>query len=207
MLKHGIEIIEEDPFEHLGHDKEEETFPQSIDYQQEAANEKARWLAYKQRFKQNTAKKSLGFAPTKLMSLSYDPLEAKVMLAEKYEAELKYHEALRDGRIINPSTGKPRSYSSQAHALVMVAYDRCINELMRYGYARVPEKDVDGADELPPISIELTLPSEEYDEVINNAASIIENTDNIRSSEDLRNEVKEEAMRRFKVPLKTFKGV
>lgn len=125
-----------------------------------ARQAKENWKAYKsQNLVKGRGRRSLGLAPQKLLSLSFDPIEAKVMLAEKYEAELAYHEAVREGLILNPSTGEPRKYSPQAHNLVMSAYDRCVNDLLRYGYARVPEKEDDIGAEIPPVSINLTLPS------------------------------------------------
>lgn len=173
-----------------------------VDLAQSAQIQKKSWLDYKK----NTfiaagkgKRRSLGLAPEKLLSLSFDPIEAKVMLAEKYEAELAYHEAVREGLILNPKSGEPRSYSAQAHALVMAAYDRCINDLMRYGYARVPEKEEDVGDEIPPVSISLTLSEEDLDDTLREATEqgFIENTDNIR-------EVVKAEIKKLKVPVKTF---
>lgn len=194
--QHGVDIIDDDE------DFESSPTFVSIDFKANARTEKEKWLAYK-----NNAfvaagrgkRRSLGLAPQKLLSLSFDPIEAKVMLAEKYEAELAYHEALREGLILNPSTGKPRSYSAQAHALVMTAYDRCINDLMRYGYARVPEKEEDIGSEIPPVTISLTLSEEDIDETIEeaNKEGLIENSENIR-------DLAKEQIRKLQVPVKLF---
>lgn len=198
---HGVKVIDDDGFSSSGFDSDgfDSEKLSKADFTRRARSEKEEWLAYKNSGLAKLGKgkrRSLGLAPQKLLSLSFDPIEAKVMLAEKYEAELAYHEAVREGLIINPSTGKPRSYSAQAHALVMTAYDRCINDLMRYGYARVPEKEEDIGNEIPPVSINLMLSEDEIDETLDNAG-LIENTGNIR-------EVVKAEMRKFKVPVKVF---
>lgn len=146
-------------------------------------------------------RKSLGLAPQRLLALSFDPIEAKVRLAEKYEEELIYHEMCRQGLVINPATEEPRSYSATAHNLVMAAYDRCINDLLRYGYARVSEKDTDTGEDFVPSTINLSLSDEDVEDLVNEASEegVIENTRNIR-------EIVRKEIRNFKVPLKTFKG-
>lgn len=189
---HGVHIV--DDFEELG-----SSFSSPGNFTETARTEKEEWLAYKNSGLVKLGKgkrRSLGLAPQKLLSLSFDPIEAKVMLAEKYEAELAYHEAVRNGLVINPSTGKPRSYSAQAHALVMTAYDRCINDLLRYGYARVPEKEEDIGNEIPPVSINLTLSEEDLDDTLEQTG-LIENTGNIK-------EVVKDHFKKLKVPVKVF---
>ena len=196
---HGVKII--DDFEESLNTSSLNTSLPKDEFVRRARSEKEEWLAYKNLGLAKLGKgkrRSLGLAPQKLLSLSFDPIEAKVMLAEKYEAELAYHEAVREGLIINQSTGKPRSYSAQAHALVMTAYDRCINDLMRYGYARVPEKEEDIGNEIPPVSINLMLSEDDMDETLDNAG-LIENTGNIR-------EVVRAEMKKFKVPVKIFES-
>ena len=189
---HGVHIV--DDFEELS-----SSFSSPGNFTETARTEKEEWLAYKNSGLVKLGKgkrRSLGLAPQKLLSLSFDPIEAKVMLAEKYEAELAYHEAVRNGLVINPSTGKPRSYSAQAHALVMTAYDRCINDLLRYGYARVPEKEEDIGNEIPPVSINLTLSEEDLDDTLEQTG-LIENTGNIK-------EVVKDHFKKLKVPVKVF---
>jgi hypothetical protein len=175
-----------------------------LDLVSAARTDKEHWLEYKRNSFVQAGKgkrRSLGLAPQKLLSLNFDPIEAKVMLAEKYEIELAYHEACREGLVLNPKTGEPRSYNPQAHGLVMAAYDRCINDLLRYGYARVPEKEDDLGSEIPPVTISLTLTEEDMDETINSAVNdgLIDNTENIR-------ELVKAEIKNFKVPVKTFRG-
>lgn len=206
---HGVKILDDfklDSSFDSDFDTESNNLPNtsnSPDFVSAARDEKQKWLAYKNSSLASLGKgkrRSLGLAPQKLLSLSFDPIEAKVMLAEKYEAELAYHEAIRAGLILNPSTGKPRTYSAQAHALIMAAYDRCINDLMRYGYARVPEKEEDVGNEIAPVSITLTLSEEDMDDTLNEASEegLIENTSNVR-------ELVKDELKKFKVPLKVFK--
>jgi len=95
--------------------------------------------------------KSLGFGAQKLADLRFDPIEAKVRLARAYERELTYHKALQNGEILTEE-GKPKRYSSQAHIMCMAAYDKLINDLLRYGYARVSETVTVESPQLPKVT-------------------------------------------------------
>jgi len=192
---HGVKIEDEDEVLFTASRKTENHFLNK------AATEKQEWLAYKnQGMLKARGRKSLGTAPDKLLSLSFDPMEAKVMLAEKFEAELQYHEACRAGLVLNPKTMEPRSYSSQAHTLVMAAYDRCINDLLRYGYSRVLEKEEENIHELPPVSINLMLSPEDMDDDITQAIQDFHGD----TLEGVVTKEIRESVSKFKVPLRSF---
>jgi len=103
----------------------------------------------------------LGMSTKRLLDLKFDPIVENVKLARKYEEELVYHEMLRKGQILDHE-GKPKRYSSMAHTAVMQAYQKCINDLMRYGYARVPETIVteeydDDGPKIPTLNVTLNI--------------------------------------------------
>lgn len=98
--------------------------------------------------------KSLGFGAQKLADLRFDPIEAKVKLARAYEKELDYHKDLQAGKILTEE-GKSKRYSAQAHIMCMAAYDKLINDLLRYGYARVSETVTVETPQLPKVTFVL----------------------------------------------------
>jgi hypothetical protein len=115
--------------------------------------------------KKPRAIKSLGFGAQKLADLRFDPIEAKVKLAAKYEKELAYFTMLQEGRVLNEE-GKPKRYSAQAHIMCMAAYDKLINDLLRYGYARVSETVTVDTPTLPKVTfiLDAEVINEEKDE-------------------------------------------
>ena len=87
----------------------------------------------------------------RLAVLGYDPMEEMVNLAWelKQEAqEIKYH----------PDGSKKERYSQMALAANYATQQKLINDLMRYGYARVPESLNLEPKDLPAININLTTP-------------------------------------------------
>ena len=101
--------------------------------------------------KKPRAIKSLGFGAQKLADLRFDPIEAKVRLAARYEKELEYFKKLQAGQVLSEE-GKPKRYSAQAHIMCMAAYDKLINDLLRYGYARVSETVTVESPQLPKVT-------------------------------------------------------
>lgn len=76
----------------------------------------------------------------RLKRLYYDPIEKLVNDYKEIEDEIEYQKKIRSGQIVElTATGKPRPYRPELHHAL---YDKKINiakELLRYGYARVPE--------------------------------------------------------------------
>ena len=99
----------------------------------------------------------------RLKQLQFDPIGELVAKYRKIEEELVYQEKRRSGEIVEllPS-GKPRYYDYQQH---MALYDRLLKvgeQLLRYGYGRVPET-VQIEDKRPaPLVINLTAKGETY---------------------------------------------
>lgn len=75
-----------------------------------------------------------------LRSLKYDPITSLVDQYKRIEAELKYYEDWRSGKLIPlDSKGNERRYSWEPH---MKCFEMLVNigdKLLRYGYGRVPE--------------------------------------------------------------------
>lgn len=92
----------------------------------------------------------------KLKVLNFDPIEELVSKYKKLEAELEYHEKVREGSIVPLTpTGKVRSYDSETH---MNVYDKLLKvseSLLRYRYGRVPETVNFEDKTVPPLIINL----------------------------------------------------
>jgi len=78
----------------------------------------------------------------KLEELGFNPLE--IMVEKYYQIE----EMISDGTI---RTG------SGAHAQLLATQQKLINDLMQYGYRRVPEKQEVSIENKKPIAIKLTM--------------------------------------------------
>lgn len=91
----------------------------------------------------------------RLQELGFDPIQKLVQLYEDITKEIAELDELK----MNPKmlkNGDVRRYSSMAHAQLITTQQKLINDLMRYGYARVPET-VNVKPELPSgITINLT---------------------------------------------------
>jgi len=75
-----------------------------------------------------------------LNTLRFDPIEKLVEQYRKLEAELAWHEQLREGQIVplRPS-GKPHTYNAEHHIRIFERLETIGSQLLRYGYGRVPE--------------------------------------------------------------------
>ncbi len=92
---------------------------------------------------------------TKLSEMGFDPLEKLVELYEQIVLELQDMEFLK----LNPvvlENGDTRRYSGMAHAQLLTTQQKLLNDLMRYGYARVAETVTVKQDALPGITINMT---------------------------------------------------
>jgi hypothetical protein len=76
----------------------------------------------------------------RLKQLYYDPIEKLVNDYKEIEEEIAYQRKLRSGEIVELTpTGRVKNYRPEIHHAL---YDKKISiakELLRYGYARVPE--------------------------------------------------------------------
>jgi len=101
--------------------------------------------------------------PDRLKVLGFDPLANLVNVYGKLTQEIEYWEKIRDGHLVQvTNTGKTRSYNAEAH---MSCFEKLINvnkELMRYGYARVPEGSDPHRPPAPPLVINLTKEGETF---------------------------------------------
>lgn len=79
-------------------------------------------------------------AVVKLRQLGFDPIENLVTLYHKIEKEIKDMEDLKSGAKVQlKKDGSVVRYSSMAHATLLGLQQKLVQDLMRYGYARVPE--------------------------------------------------------------------
>lgn len=85
-------------------------------------------------------------ASKKLEALGFDPIERMIELYD--ELAFKIHEMTHD------ADGFPTTkYSQMALAQLMAAQQRCVSELMRYGYARATEGIEVSSRAIAPITI------------------------------------------------------
>jgi len=106
----------------------------------------------------------------RLKKLGYDPLKAQVALHKRLIIEDNFWTAVRHGDIKGivdcqmalgvdvDNVDKIPRYSSVMHVAVLSGLNKVANDLLRYGYARVPEGDSigSGLEKLPPLQITLT---------------------------------------------------
>lgn len=77
-----------------------------------------------------------------LRDLGFDPITALVEQYRELEEELRYHEALRAGTIVQLSEkGNPLRYRWEPHMKCYELLQAIGDKLLRYGYGRVPEGD------------------------------------------------------------------
>ena len=77
-------------------------------------------------------------AVVKLYELGFDPIEKLVQLYRDISKEIEELDTLKLHPVMLPN-GEVRRYSSMTHAQLLATQQKLINDLMRYGYARVPE--------------------------------------------------------------------
>jgi len=77
-------------------------------------------------------------AVVRLAELGFDPIEKLVDLYHEISKEITELEQLKTNPLVLKN-GDTRRYSSMAHAQLITTQQKLINDLMRYGYARVPE--------------------------------------------------------------------
>lgn len=117
--------------------------------------------------RRRTPKKALT-SEQKLAQLGFDPIEEAVKLYKHVRKEILYMEGLRvvpDGMTIDPPKGcKTRQrYSSMAHGALLTLEQKLINDLMRYGYARVSESVTVETKDATPLCITMTQKGEVYE--------------------------------------------
>ena len=80
----------------------------------------------------------------RLEELSFDPIE--MMVAKYWEIE----------EVIQHMNSGLKRYSAQAESQLIMTQQKIINDLMRYGYRMVPDKQEVEVEEKQPIAINLT---------------------------------------------------
>ena len=94
-------------------------------------------------------------AVVRLAELGFDPIEKLVDLYHEISKEITELEQLKTNPLVLKN-GDTRRYSSMAHAQLITTQQKLINDLMRYGYARVPETVNVRPEAPPPLVINLT---------------------------------------------------
>jgi len=100
----------------------------------------------------------------RLAQLGYDPMEEMVKLSKDIDKEL--------WKVTHNSdkTLKDR-YSAVAYSNLLATKQKLINDLLRYGYSRVPETEALKQNEIKPVVINLSkkgdayIPTENYEDV------------------------------------------
>jgi len=89
-------------------------------------------------------------AKDKMHGRNYDPVDAMVDLYERLVDEDRIMCAVRDGSLVKLTEAGPKQrYSSMAHAALLAQIQRVHADLLRYGYARVPENQAITPDRSP----------------------------------------------------------
>jgi hypothetical protein len=102
----------------------------------------------------------------KLLQLGFDPIEKMVELYHKLAKEISVMEQIRDGTYITlHDTNFPVKYSGVAYTNLMTTQQKIVNDLMRYGYARVPETVNVETPATQPLIINMTPKGVEYRDV------------------------------------------
>ena len=79
------------------------------------------------------------YAASRMMAqYNFDPLEKLMKLYEKVQGEIQWMERLKDGSLVCKD-GTTHKYSKMAHAALLAQQQKLLNDLMRYGYSRMPE--------------------------------------------------------------------
>lgn len=94
-------------------------------------------------------------ASRKMAQMNFDPLEKLIKLYQKIQGEVIWMESLKEGSVVKKD-GTTHRYSKTAHAELLNQQQRLLTELMRFGYARVPETVNIETNELPSPVINLT---------------------------------------------------
>jgi hypothetical protein len=105
-------------------------------------------------------------ASRRLAQLGFDPIEKMVKLHEEIEKriyDMTHHPdgTEKDGtrKVLTMADGSdsPNSYSTMAYSQLLITKQKIINDLMRYGYARVTETTVI-EEKKPPVFAIFTTP-------------------------------------------------
>ena len=104
----------------------------------------------------NGSKKS----KVRLAQLGFDPIERLVLLYKKLESEDEYWSKVREASLVKEldsegNVKKVHRYSGMAHSTVLTQMAKISNDLLRYGYGRVPENLPSSGGESTPLVINL----------------------------------------------------
>lgn len=108
----------------------------------------------------NTTPKSI-YAASRYMALkNFDPLEKLIKLYEKIQGEIQWMERLKEATVVCKD-GTTHKYSKMSHHKLIEQQQKLLNDLMRYGYSRMPETlNVEAADTpIPVINLTPRIPS------------------------------------------------
>jgi hypothetical protein len=97
----------------------------------------------------------------KLRQLGFDPIEALVHQYNKVQEELAEMETLKTRPRVY-TDGTTQRFSSMAYANLLTVSTKLAADLLRYGYARVPETVNVETRELPQLTINLTKKGDTY---------------------------------------------
>lgn len=108
-------------------------------------------------------RRKLTYSERRLRELKFDPMERLVDTHKRLLEQIKYYDEIRDGkRVVFRSDGKERNYPQAVH---MDLYDKLAKvetELMKYGYAKVPDTINVNDDRPLGLVVNLTPKGEQY---------------------------------------------
>ena len=101
-------------------------------------------------------KKPTVYAASRYMAQhNFDPLDKLMKLYEKVSGEIIWMEGLKNGSLVCKD-GTVHKYSKMAHSTLLNTQQKLLNDLMRYGYSRIPETITVETQEMPRPVINLT---------------------------------------------------
>jgi hypothetical protein len=96
-------------------------------------------------------------AAKKLEELGFDPIAEMIKLHDDINTQLEEMTTAVD------EDGNSRGYSQIAYSNLLSTKQKCVTELMRYGYARTPESTMGEGKPMPALQINLTGSKVEFD--------------------------------------------
>lgn len=121
----------------------------------------------------------------RLESLGFDPIERLVDLYLDISRQIAVQEELQQASKVR-FDGSVLKYSAMTHAALLSTQQKLLNDLMRYGYARVSETVTVNTDDVPKMVINLTPTGGTFQ--VDSVAHDLATTDSVDAVESMNSE-------------------
>jgi hypothetical protein len=116
-------------------------------------------------------------AAKKLAEMGFDPIEKMIELLNEINADI--------ANLLFDEDGEPnKKFSSMAHATLVNAKQKCISDLLRYGYARAAEGPEVNPGAIAPTTILLTATKDDFDKIRSQAERVVSTQDGYGNEDD-----------------------